>query len=344
MHLYVPKKLSETRWSCRADATRAFTLGYSLIKDALIGITEDDDDEKTIVRSQAEGLCNRMSTLETGLYSVFWYDILERFNATCKILQDPQLDILTAVASMKSLGSFVRSKRDCFDEYERRGMEITGISSYIQATSRIRRRNVRMLSLDYGQAQEASLTPAEKFRTENFLPVIDQLMNSLEQRILAYDIVQQRFGFLRNLVTMTHNDIRKSAAQVVLTYNADLDSTCTENELIQFAELLKSFADEHTNETPPELFMYQLITSRRLSDTFPNVEILLRMYLVLMVANCSSERSFSKLKLIKNRLRTSMSEDRLVGLTLLSTESDILRRELEFNDVINQFAIPKVSV
>jgi len=40
-----------------------------------------------------------------------------------------------------------------------------------------------------------------------------------------------------------------------------------------------------------------------MQDTFPNVAIALRMYLVLMVTNCSAERSFSKLKLIESRLR-----------------------------------------
>ena len=96
--LCIPKRLSETRWSCRADATRAFSLGYDRIKYALADIA-DDDDEKAVVRSQAEGLYDRMSTLETGLYSVFWYDILERFDATSKTLQDPKLDIKTAVAA-----------------------------------------------------------------------------------------------------------------------------------------------------------------------------------------------------------------------------------------------------
>ena len=62
-----------------------------------------------------------------------------------------------------------------------------------------------------------------------------------------------------------------------------------------------------------------------MQDTFPNVVIALRMYLVLMVTNCSAECSFSKLKLIENCLRTSMTQERLVNLAIMSTESDILR-------------------
>ena len=105
----------------------------------------------------------------------------------------------------------------------------------------------------------------------------------------------------------------------------------------QFSDVLKSFAHEQTNETSRELFLYSLITTKGLKDAFQNVEIALHIYLVLMVSNFSSERSFSKLKLIKNRLRTSMVEDRPVGLTLLSIECDILR-ELNFDDIIDDFA------
>ena len=110
--------------------------------------------------------------------------------------------------------------------------------------------------------------------------------------------------------------------------------------MIQFSHLSKSFAHEQMNETSKELFLYRLITTKGLEDTFPNVEIALRIYLVLLVSNCSSERSFSKLKLIKNRLRTSMLEDRLVDLTLLSIECDILL-ELNFDDIIDDFANQK---
>ena len=69
-------------------------------------------------------------------------------------------------------------------------------------------------------------------------------------------------------------------------------------------------------------------------------KFLLHIYLVLMVSNCSAERSFSKMKLIKNRLRTSMSNDRLSHLALMSIESDILR-EINFQDLLTEFAKKK---
>jgi len=64
------------------------------------------------------------------------------------------------------------------------------------------------------------------------------------------------------------------------------------------------------------------------------------MYLVLMVTNCSAERSFSKLKQIENRLRTSMTQGRLVKLAIMSIESDILR-EIDFTAIISDFAVAK---
>ena len=42
----------------------------------------------------------------------------------------------------------------------------------------------------------------------------------------------------------------------------------------------------------------------------------------MMVTNCNGERSFSKLKLIKNYLRDTMGKERLHYLTLLIIEND----------------------
>ena len=78
----------------------------------------DGEEEKATVRSQTDGLYDRMSTLKLGLFTAFWNDILERFNATSRTLHDPKLDVSVAVALLKSLQQYVLSKRDSFDDYE----------------------------------------------------------------------------------------------------------------------------------------------------------------------------------------------------------------------------------
>jgi len=55
-----------------------------------------------------------------------------------------------------------------------------------------------------------------------------------------------------------------------------------------------------------------------------------------MVTNCSVKRSFSKLKLIENRLRTSMTQERLVNLAIMSNESNI-PREIDFTAIISDY-------
>ena len=86
--------------------------------------------------------------------------------------------------------------------------------------------------------------------------------------------------------------------------------------------------------------MYKIIHIHDMVETFANVEIVLRLYLCMFVTNCTGERSFSKLKLLKNYLRNTMWQDRLSSLTLLSIEHEKLR-VLDFTDVIKQFASKK---
>ena len=86
----------------------------------------------------------------------FWHDILDRVNATSHMLQDPKLDLNTAVAMLKSLKCFVCKKRECFHVYEEKGKEMSGTDNHVQ--TRNRQRNVHLNPLDYGRSEEATLT------------------------------------------------------------------------------------------------------------------------------------------------------------------------------------------
>ncbi|KAK3907677.1 Zinc finger MYM-type protein 1 [Frankliniella fusca] len=67
----------------------------------------------------------------------------------------------------------------------------------------------------------------------------------------------------------------------------------------------------------------RVLHSAGLRGVFPSLYVALRIAVTLPVTSASTERSFSKLKLIKTRLRTTMSQPRLEDLMIIACEYDI---------------------
>ena len=59
-----------------------------------------------------------------------------------------------------------------------------------------------------------------------------------------------------------------------------------------------------------------------------------------MVTNCSGERSSSRLKRITNYLRSTMSQERLSGLSILCIENDKLRLS-DCDEIIDEIVARK---
>lgn len=70
-------------------------------------------------------------------------------------------------------------------------------------------------------------------------------------------------------------------------------------------------------------YTYNVFYLNGLKDIFPTIYEALSNALTLPVSSASPERAFSKLKLIKTRLRGTMGEERLESLMLMSCEKDI---------------------
>ena len=74
-------------------------------------------------------------------------------------------------------------------------------------------------------------------------------------------------------------------------------------------------------------------------EFFPNACITFKILLTIHFTVASAERSFSKLKLIKSYLRSTMSRERLSELAI-SIEKEMLA-ELECKNLISNFASQK---
>ena len=77
------------------------------------------------------------------------------------------------------------------------------------------------------------------------------------------------------------------------------------------------------------------------SVCYPNIAIAYRIFFTMPVTVASAERSFSKLKLLKNYLRSTMSQERLNGLATLCIEKNLLD-EIDIDTIVSDFASQNV--
>ena len=71
-------------------------------------------------------------------------------------------------------------------------------------------------------------------------------------------------------------------------------------------------------------------------DCFPNASIAYRVLLTIRVTVASVERSFSKLKLLKSYLRSTMTQQRLNDLATIALESGLLEK-IDYEHIIEDF-------
>jgi hypothetical protein len=69
---------------------------------------------------------------------------------------------------------------------------------------------------------------------------------------------------------------------------------------------------------------------------FPNATIAYRVLLTIPVTIASAERSFSKLKLLKTYLRSTMTEERLNDLAIIALEGEMLEK-IDYENIIEDF-------
>lgn len=128
----------------------------------------------------------------------------------------------------------------------------------------------------------------DKFKATVFIAVIDGLVAELHRRYHSYKDIQQTFGFLNSVTSISAQDLRTGASTLQRKYASDLVEDFVE-EIGQLREFMKGNTDNSARS------LLQLIRGRKLQSVFLNVDIALRLFMTLPVTNASGERSFSKL-------------------------------------------------
>lgn len=119
----------------------------------------------------------------------------------------------------------------------------------------------------------------------------------------------------------------------------DIDANDLQQEMHGLRRHIKTYEEATGKETADwtarDILRY--VVKWGFDESFPNLLIILRIFLTLCVSVAMCERSFSKLNLVKNYLRSTMSQSRLSNLAILSIERQVAQT-ISYDAVIDKFA------
>ncbi|CAL4110815.1 unnamed protein product, partial [Meganyctiphanes norvegica] len=341
------KPLSETRWECRMESVKAVRYHLAEICDALYDLFKNTDDAQA--KSDAESLYNNVRNYKFIVSLVFWHSMLFQVNFVSKELQKDTMDIATGLASFQKLLSWLKKYRESgftdalIDAKElAQGLEIEPVFK----AHRLRRKKIMF---DYESADKPVSDPKEAFRVFFFNMVVDKAVQSLEPRFEQLKKHDELFGFLYNFQEMPMESLRKHTADLELALtDVKLSQENDKNKIEKQADIDGYMLCEEIKALKPILpediknpvKMLEFLACNNRFTAFPNVFIALRICLTIPVTVASGERSFSKLVLIKNYLRSTMLQHRLNNLAIISIESEI-SRSLKNDKILKEFAEKK---
>lgn len=189
---------------------------------------------------------------------------------------------------------------------------------------------------DYEREDEPISGSAEDvFKVDYFYRIVDCAIQSIRSRFQQMTSYNAMFGFLYDLKVMKRindKELIQKCKDLEKSLNVEEDKDICGNELFTELKILRSLLPA-TVETATGVLRFM----NRIQNPFPNAFIAYRILLTIPVTVASAERSFSRLKLIKTYLRSSMSQERLSSLASLSIEADTTAK-INFENLIDDFA------
>jgi hypothetical protein len=266
---------------------------------------------------------------------VIWYEVLYAVNLVSKQLQAKDMLIDVAIEKVQGLISFFEGYRETgfLDALEiAKGIALEmDIGTTFRKKRQIKRK--RQFDENIEDPNVTTQSPEVLFRREYFTPIVDQAISSLATRFKQYERYQRDFGFLFTsniLRSLDSNSLRSSCDNLEAALKRDGKSDIDANELYVELRFLQDFIP---NE---DMGPVDILKFLKRHDCFPNATIAYRVLLTIPVTVASAERSFSKLKLLKNYLRSTMTQERLTDLATIALEGDLLDK-IDYEYIIEDF-------
>ncbi|KAF0703312.1 zinc finger MYM-type protein 1-like, partial [Aphis craccivora] len=323
---------SGPRWASLAfgDNTASKIIKKCALSDGNLDILHKKDE-----RDMSKTHKNKIESSEFVLILYIWENILRYLNTVSKILQSTEISLENAsmlldkaIQNMQNLRNdystiYLESKRLC----DKWGIDVSFHSSRPKFHKKV------FGEVDGDRRFDIS---QDTFGIKVFLPVVDCIIFKLKEQFYGMKCVSDRFTFLspKSILNYDQPSLIKSTYDFIQFYKDDVTSdftrqiVCLKTNIL--SQNLKNIKDLCIFIIEMDLFL-----------SYPDILTACLLFLTLPITVASAERSFSKLKLIKNYLRNSSGQDRLKNISVLNIESK-RTAELNIDKIITDFANAKV--
>ncbi|KAL9286281.1 putative HAT dimerization domain, ribonuclease H-like superfamily [Arabidopsis thaliana] len=296
------------------------------IRDALDYLAENCDDPKA--RSDADCLATSethgIGGFEFLFGMVIWYNLLFTMNTVSKALQSENIDIELALVQLKGLVSYLQNYRETGFQEAKAEATLIAESMDIEPKFPVKRKRIIKRKRHFDEEMENDVETELLSEEENFKVRFEQFEE--------YGRIFRFLFDLRKLKSASDDGLKAACINLETSLKHGDSSDVDGNHLFLELKVLKELLPTEITKAIEVLNFL-----KKFEGCYPNTWIAFRVMLTVPVSVASAERSFSKLKLIKSYSRSTMSEERLNALAILSIERDLVG-ELDYISLMNDFA------
>jgi hypothetical protein len=301
-------RLVEMVYNHKDDLTKLFNF-----------ILENDINFDAETKYCAKGFLKNLNDFEFNFLLEIFHCVLPKAEILFKILQTKSCDIMFCDGEVQNLKKFLAGMRE---DFESLWVKMKDFESNHNAT-----RSKKRMKIDNNETSYRRL----------YYEIIDNLIVNIEDRF-------SDFKKLNFFALLDFNKFGQYSSKFPAEHLTSLMKS-NYGQYFNEAMLNQELNYVYSNETFCQKSVSQLndyLISNDISDAFPELTKLVRLFLTIPATSASAERSFSALKRIKSYARNTTAQDRLNGLSIISIEKQMfrdLKKEPGFYDsVIDIFA------
>ncbi|GBO22676.1 hypothetical protein AVEN_69333-1 [Araneus ventricosus] len=346
------KLIGETRWSGKSNAAAVMfgrfekpsvSTFVNLLTCLSIIQNLEKFDAKT--KHEANALLHNLLKFESILTAFSYLYIFETTTPMSSYLQTSCLDMFTSWNLIDSATTKLKERARTFHNVHSKALEfLTKCNEQISQMNMIENETLEIDIIE-------TALPVKRQRKKK--KMADELANDEEDRFVQHKQLYKDLSCLDpvKFKTIAEKGLEDEALEGIMKLFPQSSKYQIKLELFSFAsnfDVLKLLLNNGENlmdsscnncktySTCPSCVL-KILASNRLHDkAYDNLYELYEVVCALSVTQVHCERTFSKLKIIKNRLRNSLSEENLESYVLLSIEKELLDN-LDGEKIIDRF-------